>query len=427
MKDLDYLKRLFKAYYKEKPSEIPIITDFEHREFGFIPWDTKILMNRHMSFINKDSLVKFLINNGPRHVYSSGALYLKPENQEMKSKEYYGCDFIIDIDVDHFYTPCKDDHDIWYCKECGNNGRGMPEKCPKCGKSKFKTLNWICKACLNLAKNEIIKLIYDFLLPDFGISIKDIKITFSGHRGYHLKIENEKLRTLSSDERREIVDYITGENLSFENFGLQRIGENIFGFSRETLGWSQKILRKIEEILRKPNPEIEIILSNKKRFNFSGKKIENFLNFKEDFLITIKNSHRNNWTLFGFNLNDWNKFLVPIVKEIGIEIDTPVTIDIHRLIRYPGSLHGQTGFKVQELLPDEIEVFNPLDELNEKLDPIVFESDKFITQKLEIIESNIPATEMKGETHGPYSQGEIIEVPHHIAVFLLCKGVAKTI
>jgi len=427
MKDLEYLKRLFKAYYKENPSEISVVNDFDHREFGFIPWDTKVMMNRHMSFTNIDSLVKFLINNGPKHVYSSGALYIQPENQEMKNKEYYGCDFLIDIDVDHFYTPCKDDHDIWYCKECGNNGRGMPEKCPDCGKSKFKTLNWICKECLNVAKNEIIKLIYDFLLPDFGISIKDIKIAFSGHRGYHLKIENEKLRTLSSDERREIVDYITGENISFENFGLRRIGENIFGFSRETLGWPQKILRKIEEILRKPNLEIETLLSDKKRFNFSGKKIENFLNYKDDFLNTIKNYQRNNWTLFGFNLNDWNKFLVPIVEEIGIEVDTPVTIDIHRLIRYPGSLHGQTGFKVQELLPDEIEVFSPLDEPNEKLDPIVFKSEKSILKKIEIVEPEVPITKIKGNNYGPYTQGEIIEVPHHIAVFLLCKGVAKTV
>ena len=47
-------------------------------------------------------------------------------------------------------------------------------------------------------------------------------------------------------------------------------------------------------------------------------------------------------------------------------------------------------------------------------------------QKIEILESNVPATKIKGQTYGPFTQGEIIEVPHHIAVFLLCKGVAKT-
>ena len=36
----------------------------------------------------------------------------------------------------------------------------------------------------------------------------------------------------------------------------------------------------------------------------------------------------------------------------------------------------------------------------------------------------IPPTQIKNETYGPYKQDEIIEVPHHIAVFLLCKEVA---
>ena len=124
---------------------------------------------------------------------------------------------------------------------------------------------------------------------------------------------------------------------------------------------------------------------------------------------------------------NWSKFFTGIIHEIGVEIDTPVTIDIHRLIRYPGSLHGKTGFKVQELLPDEIDDFNPLDESNEQLDPIVFESKVQTTQKLEISELNVPSTKIKGVEYGPYSQGEIIEVPHHIAIFLLCKEVAKTI
>ena len=115
------------------------------------------------------------------------------------------------------------------------------------------------------------------------------------------------------------------------------------------------------------------------------------------------------------------------MAEIGIEVDIPVSIDIHRLIRYPGSLHGKTGFKVQEIFHDDLDTFNPLDEINDKLDPIVFRSEKPITQKIEIIESEVPITKIKGKKYGPYTQGEKIEVPHHIAVFLLCKGVAKTI
>jgi hypothetical protein len=44
--------------------------------------------------------------------------------------------------------------------------------------------------------------------------------------------------------------------------------------------------------------------------------------------------------------------------------------------------------------------------------------------KIKIIEKEVPQTKIKGETYGPYKQGEVFEVPNHIAVFLLCKEVA---
>ncbi|MFX1419833.1 MAG: DNA primase small subunit domain-containing protein [Promethearchaeota archaeon] len=426
MHDEKYLKRLFNAYYKEKISDLSIVNLFENREFGFIPWEKQIMI-RHIGFNSALNLKNHFITNTPKHAYVSASLYNQPENQDMQGKGYQGCDLIFDIDVDHFYTRCKEDHDIWYCKECGENGRGMVEKCSKCGKLKLKKLTWICDECLDIAKNEIVKLIYTFLIPDFNMDIKKMKITFSGHRGYHLKIEDEKIRTLSSEERREIIDYVTGENISFEILGLQEKGGNIFGFSRETIGWPQKIIEKIKDILKKSSLEIESLLSDKRTYNLSQNLIENLLNFKDNFLNIIESNHQNNWTLVGFSLNAWIKFLKTIVAEVGIEVDIPVTIDIHRLIRYPGSLHGSTGFKVQEIYHDDLDVFKPLDESNEKLDPIVFKSKKIINQKIEIIEPQVPLTKIKGESWGPYKQGEKIEVPHHIAIFLLCKGVAKII
>ncbi|MFX1312737.1 MAG: DNA primase small subunit domain-containing protein [Promethearchaeota archaeon] len=424
MSDSKYLRRLFQAYYKEQQSEIPIVNSFEQREFGFIPWEKQI-MNRHIGFISQGTLRNYFINNSPRHAYMSGSIYKKPENQNMASKGYQGCDLIVDIDVDHFYTPCKEDHDLWTCKECGKSGMGMPKKCPHCGKLKLTTLNWICNECLNIAKNEIKKLINNFLIPDFGVDIDQMKIAFSGHRGYHLKIEDEKIRTLSTEERREIADYLTGDNISFEILGLQEKGGNLYGFSKQNIGWGQKIIKKIEEILIKPDSEIQNSLLDKRKFHFNQNLIKSFLNSKNDFLKTINSDTKNIWTIEGFGLNMWNKFLTGIVHEIGIEIDTPVTIDIHRLIRYPGSLHGKTGFKVQEILPNEFDDFDPLDAQNEKYDPIVFKSNKL--QKLEITETKVPITKIKGEEFGPYKKGEIIEVPHHIAVFLLCREVAKTI
>ncbi len=423
MSETDYLKRIFQVYYKDKRSFLPKINSFENREFGFIPWNQQIMI-RHYNFDNIRNLNNYLIRDGPRHVYSSATLYINPYKTPMDNKGYLGCDFIIDIDVDHFDTPCKEDHDLWYCKDCGKEGKGMPpKKCPTCNKSKFKRLSWICDHCLNIAKNEIIKLIKNFLIPDFGYEEKDFIIAFSGHRGYHLKVEDDRMRQLSSESRREIVDYLTGHNISFEILGLRKFSQNIYGFLKENIGWPQKILLKLEDILKNSSPiELENLLI---KFGLKKNIRKSFMNSKDDFLETISKSQRNLWIIPNFSLDTWKTFLSGVVKEIGAEIDQPVSIDVHRLIRYPGSLHGKTGFKVQELTFRELETYNPLNQSNGALDPVVFRSKNL--HKLEIIEKKVPFISIKGEKFGPYNQGEKIEVPHHIAVFLLCKGVAKTL
>ncbi|MHA1350062.1 MAG: DNA primase small subunit domain-containing protein [Promethearchaeota archaeon] len=427
MSEFTYLRRLFQAYYQEKQFEFPKVSSFDLREFGLIPWEKKVYMKRHMSFDNPDDLRSYLITDAPRHLYSSGSLYLKPDAPDMNKKEYQGCDFIIDIDVDHFYTPCKDQHDLWICKECGNDGTGMPKACPNCKGSKFTKVSWVCDQCLDAAKNEITKLISNFLIPDFGIDEKKMKIAFSGHRGYHLKIESEDIRKLNSEERREIVDYVSGKNINFEILGLNERFNRIYGLLEENIGWSQKIMKKIIEVLNKPTKQIETLLLDKNHFGFNSSVVTSFLKYKNDFLELITKGERNVWAIEGFGLTNWKKLLKGIVALIGIELDEPVSIDIHRLIRYPGSLHGKTGFKVQEIELNELDDFNPLDESNEKLDPIVFKSKKNLTYKLEIVENKLPITTIKGESFGPYVKGDKIDVPHHFAVFLLCKEVAKTI
>ncbi len=420
-----FLKNLFQAYYQESNEDIPAVSMLDRREFGFLLWDNQF-MQRHLGFAQLDDLRQFLIKKSPKHAYSSGSLYSRPDNNDMENKGYQGCDFVIDIDVDHFYTECKNDHDLWYCKECGTNGKGMIEKCPKCEKLKITRIAWICDKCLDIAKKEIIKLIDNFLIPDFALNVEQMNIAFSGHRGYHLKIVDPRIRTLTSDQRREIVDYLTGHNISFEILGLHE-KTSIFGLLKDNKGWSNKIMAKLEEILLMDRLEIEHFLRDPHWGNLTALRVNSLLNYREDFLEIINSKKRSIWSIEGFGLPTWKKLLKAVVKKVGAEIDEPVSIDIHRLIRYPGTLHGKTGFKVQELEYNQLDEFNPLDESNELIDPIVFKSKKQITQKLEITDVKVPATKIKGETYGDYERGEKIEVPHHVAVFLLCKGVAKIV
>jgi len=429
MQTKSFLKNLFKAYYQENSKKIPVVSQFPQREFAFLPWE-KQMMRRHLQFTEVDKFKEYLIKNAPMHSYCSGATYSKPDNLQMQDKGYLGCDLLFDIDVDHFYTPCKDKHDIWQCKECGESGKGMIEKCPKCGKFKITRLSWICEDCLNEAKQEIMKLIDSFLIPDFSIDEDNMRIAFSGHRGYHLKVEDPKLRNLTSDERRDIVDYITGENLSFELLGLnEKSSGTIFGLLKDNIGWSQKIMLKLEALLNQDDKSLESFLGNPNKANLNQNLVKSFLNSKNEFLSNITSPERTRaiWAIEGFTLNKWKQLLKAITNEVGVEIDEPVSIDIHRLIRYPGSLHGKTGFKVQELNYEALLKFNPLNELNPENDPVVFESRKKVTQKIEIIKDLVPKTWIKGESYGEYTLGEQVEIPHHVAVFLLSKGVAKII
>ena len=57
--------------------------------------------------------------------------------------------------------------------------------------------------------SETIKLL-KMLKEDLGFAQKDIRVFYSGHRGYHVHVESEAVQTLDAIARKEIVDYLTG-------------------------------------------------------------------------------------------------------------------------------------------------------------------------------------------------------------------------
>jgi DNA primase small subunit len=132
---------------------------------------------------------------------------------------------------------------------------------------------------------------------------------------------------------------------------------------------------------------------------------------------------RGNLDLFRGSAGIWKLLLVEYLDEEGVKVgfnldqergetDEPVTADVRRLIRCPGSLHGGSGFRVTPLTLPGLEDFDPLQ------DAVVFGDEPM---PLEI--SKPFATEMRGESYrlveGP------AELPLHVAVFLMARGVAE--
>jgi len=368
-------------------------------------------MLRHKGFRGVDDLRSSLKTIVPSDVYYSSAYYERPQ-EEMKGKGWLGADLIFDIDADHIPTPCGKVHDIWVCSNCDAVGRGVsPKKCPTCGKQKFNEKTWPCEVCLESAKAEAIKLI-DILTKDFGFSSEELKVGFSGHRGYHVHVESEEVRALDSMARKEIVDYVLGIGLEAKFHGLgERDGKRVrvlAGPDLYDLGWRGRIARGTYDLLLTASPE------ELKKIGLKTKVVDTIIQNKEALLESWK--EKGPWGIIkGIGTESWRKIAQYGVEKQSVKIDTVVTTDIHRLIRLTNTLHGKTGLKKIEVPITGIEHFDPLKS-----------AVTFKKGTVTVLVSDAPKLRLGDETYGPYKEQEI-ELPTAAALMLLCKGAAKVV
>jgi len=94
------------------------------------------------------------------------------------------------------------------------------------------------------------------------------------------------------------------------------------------------------------------------------------------------------------------------------ETDEPVTCDVKRLIRLPGSLHGKTGFKVEKISLKGLNEFDPLqDSIVLSNEPVKIELKQPYSIKMKKQEFNLD----KG----------VNEVPTFLSVFLIGRKLAN--
>jgi DNA primase small subunit len=405
-----FVSRTFSEYYASHAADLPPPEALSQRELAFLLF-REHMMVRHRSTVNLNGLRRLIGDLQPSDVYYSCAYYENPE-ADMDKKGWLGADMVFDIDADHIPTSCDKIHDEWTCGKCAFKGKGpTPDNCPQCGAEKFDTKSWPCERCINSARDETAKLI-DMLEKDFGMPKSDIRVFFSGHRGYHVHVENETVRSLDAMARKEIVDYVYGIGLAgFDERnnerGKKKGTEKVF--SLHDFGWNKRIKQGMQRF---------ILNATKEELNAIGIRtnVEGILRDRE--AIATKYIEDGRWTgIKGLKIGPetWMKIARHVKDVESAKIDTVVTTDIHRLIRMNGTLHGKSGLLKVEFPVKHLADFDPFTEA------VAFKEG---TAKVSV--SNAPQFRLGEAMFGPYTEEEV-ELPTAAAILLICKGRAEAV
>jgi DNA primase small subunit len=175
-------------------------------------------------------------------------------------------------------------------------------------------------------------------------------------------------------------------------------------------GWKGRISRGIidiiEEIKRSEDP-----LEKLKGYGVKKSDAEKLLeDLSDERMKRIKEGRLDQTkTIRKFFLN--NALRKTAVSIASGETDEPVTCDVKRLIRLPGSLHGKTGLMVEKISFKKLDGFNPLN------DAVIFDD-----EKVEIELNQDFELEMKNEKFD-LKKGKQ-KVPKFLAVFLIGRRAA---
>lgn len=371
----EFLRQRFSAYYNgevQGAGAVYIPEALTEREWGFIFFSSGSKtagMRRHLSFSSPEDVHTYLKTMIPAHVYYSTAYYARPGAGQMSDKGWLGADLIFDLDADHIV---RGPYDVMLAR----------------------------------VKEELFKLI-DMLTSELGFFERDLRINFSGGRGYHIHIPTLAVRSWDSTERRELVNYVSGTGLSAESM--------LAGPARNK-GWQKRyraaLLAELDRIAAlESDAQAEYLTGFK---GISDKFATGFLknlDVTRTTAATIPEKLLENKVIRAIT-NPENKPFQDQILAMAAQADEPVTTDIKRLIRHPGSLHGGSGMRVTPLEVDRLDAFDPL------LDAVVF-GERQVT-----VECSFPLTmPILGNSYS-LSKG-LNTVPEALAVFLCCRGIAE--
>lgn len=236
-------------------------------------------------------------------------------------------------------------------------------------------------------------------MTDFGFPEKGIKLFFSGHRGYHVHVEDEAVMMLDSIARKEIVDYVCGLGIDIAFKGLKDLSIN-------NSGWHGRIARGLYNLILNAKDYEKIGLR---------KNVVEILVKNKDILLNNLENGKGIDVVKGVGSKNWKKIIEFCANHQAAKVDTVVTTDIHRLIRLPNTLHSKTGLKKVEVPISNIKNFDP------------FKSAvAFKEGTATVFVSDAPEFRLGDEIFGPY-KNQKVELPSAAAALLICKGRAEVV
>lgn len=371
----EFLRQRFSAYYNgeiQGAGAVFLPDSLKEREWGFIFFNKEgkpAGMRRHLSFTSADEVTAYLRSMTPAHVYYSSAYYARPGAAQMGEKGWLGADLIFDLDADHIV---RGPYDVMLAR----------------------------------VKEELFKLI-GMLTGELGFSEKDLKVNFSGGRGYHIHIPLLTVRGWSSAERRELVNYVCGTGLA---------PESMLSGTAAGSGWRMRYRSAL-------STELACIASLdaagqsayfSEMPNLGDKFISGFLKNLEKTRAIAQNHPEmllENKVIRAMISPENSSFQTRLLG-YAAQADEPVTTDIKRLIRHPGSLHGGSGMRVTPLEVSRLDAFDPL------MDAVVF------GERIVPVDCSFALSMPILGNRYDLSAG-LNTVPEALAVFLCCRGIAE--
>ncbi len=367
--------KFIREYYSRHPVSVAGVTS---REFGFGDFESKI-RTRHLSFQSDRDFNRYLVEKAPPFVSYSSALYERPASRPMETKGLIGAELVFDLDATDMHLQCQKEH----------------------GSS------WVCQNCLSSVKAETIKLIEEFLMPDFGFQASDISINFSGNRGYHVRVSSDDVMHLDGKARKQISDYISGNGISIEALfpTIGKKGVRLIGPKPADYGWGGRLAKGMVEAVNRGPAALEALGAGPAEARIMERH-------KASVIMGITTG---NWDMVRINkkADFWSNVLKGMTIKQSDSIDRNVTNDPSHLLRAPETLHGDTM-----LVSRRIESVKALAKFEPMADAIAFRGGTMLVKA-----AKVPKFSMDGKEFGPYDNKEVA-LPTYAALYLLMKRAA---